>query len=294
MKKKFFMVVLLVLCVVSAVAENIKIEVAQSIRYHNSQFAPLDTPMIDLDKAKKYGVLIRYDISIQREKTSFWDSILELDEIDICACLKFPSEYQSFMYFIKTTNLHGAEDLTQSVLRVFKNKGKTDSVTKIQSAIGRLPKVFKWRIDEAHKVYTDSKQENYHWKYKSNSFFMGIPLRIEKIPLKANAPSKATIEFLIDFNEIQDWADYATAKARYDSDFAESAKWLNGFLSEIPIDITFHPYSTILDFAIPNEKHIKENGFDLFWIEIEDGSDLSRWSNEYRRYNYHTTLLINK
>ena len=119
-------------------------------------------------------------------------------------------------------------------------------------------------------------------------------MRIEKIRLGANAPSKATIEFLIDFNEIQDWADYATTRVSYDSDWADFAEWLSGLLSEIPIDITFHPYSTILDYSIPNEKHIKENGFDLFWIEIEDGSDLSRWSNEYRRYNYHTTLLINK
>ena len=264
--KRFILLLLITFMAVSVFAET-KVSVTQSIRYGNGQFAPMDTPQISLQKALNDGgkVFLRYDFEITSK------GFLDCDYVYIC--LRFPADYLTYTFeeYLRVTTLSGATDITLDLLSEWRYE---EQYEELKSSVGRLPSAKQWYIGQKTKVKnTDS------YNYEVKEYFLGIPLKMKNI--KGN---KAFIEFYVDFQEIISLYNYWEKK---DKEFSD---WLLQYcFNEIPIDITFHnEYESDVEYRIPDEKYVKENGYDIFWIYYTN----TYWNTESSRSNRAFTIMV--
>lgn len=261
LNKSSILISIILICFFAATAfAEIKVSVNQSIVYADGKAAITNSPIIDLKKVLMSGgkLRIRYDFTVK--EYGFFDSG------SIYIFMTFPNEYKPFTSekCLKTTALHGAKDVSLDLLRAFSDYPQHSS---IQNSVGRLPKVKHW-------VVRTTKQKGESEVVESIEDYAGFSLKMQ-----GKEGNVATIEFYLDFAEIQELQKYAEEKERF-----EVADWIKqNMLKEIAIDINFYNPSDV-SYNLPKDEHIAKDGYDTFYINFHHYPLFHKISNSNHSY----------
>nr|MBP3281285.1 hypothetical protein [Treponema sp.] len=269
MKKHILTLVLAIFCTAAVFTET-KIDVKQHIISMDADQAMLDTVVIDSQEVLEQGgkVILRYDFEIT-DKGFF-------DANNLYIFLRFPSEYHCFddETVLKVTAFSGATDLRCDVQNAF--IGDSSYYLAIGKLLGRLPKAELWTLRQRRKE-KDTKEYKYDFREKC----IAIPLKM--VNKKGN---KASIEFVIDFNQIADNYYYCLEAYKNNKEFIS---WYENLLSEIPIDITFHTkYDSMISYSISRDT-LEKSKYAEFVMNVDYYHD---WLHDCEASNHMFTIMV--